>query len=117
MPFTWRENNCAFAVAEWVAAMTGVDLSVEFRGRVGSAGDAERVLAELGYGDLCSLVAAHFDEIKPVMARMGDIAALPGETAGWVVGIVLGERITVLRPDGLGTLPRSAMTRAFKVPG
>jgi hypothetical protein len=126
-PFT-GDYNCAIFAADCVCAMTGVDLAAPYRGMSFDA--AVAAMQANGYPDLCALVAAHLPEIAPAFARAGDVAAFavssgdiaredgrerPG--AGWAIGIVNGERVTVLRQEGLGTLLLTQVLRAFQVPG
>lgn len=115
-PHQYGEHDCGLFAADCILAMTGVDLAASFRGRYRDAAGAERLLAAAGYADLCDLAAAYLEEIPPAMARMGDIMAFPGEVAGACLGVVIGERVTVLRPDALGTESRSAAIKAFRVP-
>jgi hypothetical protein len=116
LPFAYGRNDCALFVASCVEAMTGVDLAVLYRGRYTSANEAMQVLRAAGHDDVCALIALQFEEIHPALARAGDVMAFPAERTGWALGIVNGERVTVLREDGLGTLSREQATRAFRCP-
>lgn len=114
-PFQWGERDCALFAADCVKAMTGIDLGFGFRGSYDDAAGAAKALRRAGFADLPALVASFFDEIHPVRAGVGDIAAI--ETAeGWALGVYGGPRVTVLRPDGLGSVDRSIVTKAFRVP-
>ncbi|MCX5570623.1 DUF6950 family protein [Kaistia nematophila] len=114
-PFQWGERDCALFAADCVKAMTGIDLGFGFRGSYDDAAGAAKALRRAGFSDLPDVVASFFEEIHPVRAGVGDIAAI--ETAeGWALGVYGGPRVTVLRPDGLGSVDRSMVTRAFRVP-
>ncbi|MET3602224.1 DUF6950 family protein, partial [Martelella mangrovi] len=46
----------------------------------------------------------------------GDVAAIPSNDGfGFTLGIVNGERIFVLRPEGFGTVDLLAASRAFSI--
>jgi hypothetical protein len=115
LPFSWAENNCGFFAATCVEAMTDVDLAAHFRGQFADAAGAGRVLAATGFATLADLAAVYLPEIAPVLLREGDVAAFDDGRL-WALGIATGERITVLREDGLGTMARTAVQRGFRVP-
>lgn len=116
MPFSYGQNDCALFVADCLEAVTGVDFAAPYRGLYHTAAAALRVLRDDGYSDLCALVAAHLEEIPPAMARAGDVMAFPAEETDWALGIVNGERVTVLHLNGLGTVARERAERAFRCP-
>jgi len=114
-PFRWGERDCALFVADCVQAMTGVDLGFGFRGAYDDAAGAVKAVRRAGFESLPAVAANFFEEIHPIRAGVGDIAAI--ETAeGWSLGIYGGPRVTVLRPDGLGSIDRAMVTKAFRVP-
>jgi len=108
-------NDCGLFVADCIAAMTGIDIAADFRGRYDSLASAVTMLQAAGYADLCEVLAARLEEIHPSRARAGDVMAFDSSPTGWALGIVNGERVTVLRPDGLGTVLRTQAQRAFRV--
>ncbi|WP_336800797.1 DUF6950 family protein [Kaistia sp. MMO-174] len=114
LPFAWGEHDCALFAADCIRAMTGLDLAIGFRGSYRSASGAQRALKRAGYHDLVALAAHFFNEVPPVMAGAGDVAAFDTPD-GWALGIVAGERVAVLGPDGLGTLDRLDAARAFRI--
>lgn len=115
VPFAWGQHDCALFAADCIKAMTGLDLATGFRGSYHSASGAQRALKRAGYADLVALAANFFEETTPMMAGAGDIAAF--ETPdGWALGVVVGERVTVLGPDGLGSLDRLDAAKAFRIP-
>lgn len=115
LPFVWGQHDCALFTADCVRAMTGLDLATGFRGSYSTAAGSVRALKRAGFDDLVALVAGYFEEILPVMACAGDIAAV-GTSDGWALGIVAGEQTLFLGPEGLGALDRLSSTKAFKVP-
>ena len=115
VPFT-EENNCALFMADCVAAITGVDLAADYRGKFKSLAEAIILLRKAGYADLCEFLTQHLDEIPPALARAGDVMAFPPEQTGWAGGIVNGERVTVMSEAGLGTVSRDLAARAFRIP-
>ena len=49
-------------------------------------------------------------------AMLGDVAEVPDESPfGHALGIVNGERLLVMREDGIGTVDLLSATRAFRV--
>lgn len=115
VPFEYGRNDCALFAADCIKAMTGLDLASGFRGSYRSAGGAHRALKRAGHPDLVALAAHFFEEIPPMMAGAGDIAAFDTPD-GWALGVVAGERVTVLGLDGLGTLDRLTAAKAFRIP-
>lgn len=116
-----RVDDCALFVADCIMAMTGHDLAATYRGRYGTLAQGVELLRADGHEDLCAFAAAHLPEVAPAFACAGDVmafdaSALPGSVTGWALGIVNGERVTVARGDGLGTLGRERAARAFRVP-
>jgi hypothetical protein len=115
IPFVEGRHDCALFAAGAIRAMTGEDLAAPFRGRYRTTRGGLRVLRRAGYRDHLDLAVAHLDEVPPAFAHVGDIAAVPGDD-GPALGVVQGERIYVLRPEGLSTVSRLLATRAWRVP-
>lgn len=95
--------------------MTGEDPAAPFRGRYRSTKGGLRVLRRAGYRDHLALAEAHFEEVPPAFARVGDLAAVLGAD-GPALGVVQGERIYVLRPEGLASVSLLQASRAWRVP-
>lgn len=114
-PFVEGRHDCALFAAGAVLAMTGKDPAARFRGRYRTTKGGLRVLRRAGYHDHLALAEAHFEEVPPAFARVGDLAAVPGAD-GPALGVVQGERIYVLRPEGLGSVSLLQATRALRVP-
>lgn len=115
IPFS-EENNCGLFLADCIAAMTGIDLAASLRGKFKNRAEALVLLRQAGYADLPAFLAGHLVEIHPSFARAGDVMAFPSDETGWAGGIVNGERVTVLSPNGLGTVSRDQAMRAFRIP-
>ncbi|MFN3971239.1 MAG: DUF6950 family protein [Gemmobacter sp.] len=115
MPFRPGRHDCALFAAGAVAAMTGFDGAAPWRGRYTTLRGGLRVLRREGYADHLALVTAHLAPVPPAFARAGDLAAVP-DTAGTALGVVQGERIYVLRPEGLATVDLLVATHAWRVP-
>lgn len=109
-------GDCGLFVADGIMAMTGVDLAARYRGRYATIAEGVELLRADGYADLCAFAAAHLIEVHPSQARAGDVMAFPSVETGWALGLVNGERVTVPRGNGLGTVSREGATRAFRVP-
>lgn len=110
-PFRPGHHDCALFAAGWVKLVTGRDLARGWRSTYRSLRRGQQLLEEAGFADHVALAAAHLPEIAPAFAQVGDLAVL--ETQAF--GIVAGEMIYCLRPEGLGLVPREAMRRAFAV--
>ena len=118
VPFSWEKQiDCgAHLAGRMVEAQTGVDVASQFRSRYTTAAGAVRAMKAAGFNNLGDLVASLLPEIHPSQARVGDIAAIADDSAfGFALGVVDGERIFVMRADGLGTVDLLAAQRAFKV--
>lgn len=115
VPFS-DANNCALFLADCIEAISGVDLAKAYRGRFTTIEEGVALLKAAGFDGLPGFLAEHFAEVHPAMAQAGDIMLFPSEIAEWAGGIVNGERVTVLTPQGLGTVSRMAAVRAFRVP-
>ena len=114
VPFAEGVSDCALFAAGAVEAMTGVDLAARWRGRYRTTRGGLRVLRKAGYADHLALVAEHFAEIAPALARAGDLAAV--ETPdGLALALVQGEHIYVRGPAGIALVPLTSAARAFRV--
>ena len=117
-PFEWGTFDCGTGLAgPAVAALTGVDVCLPYRGTYASPQAAMRVVLAAGHRNLGDLVASILPELQhPSQATVGDIAAVEtGSALGWSLGVVNGERIFVLRENGLATVELLTAKRAFKV--
>ncbi len=114
MPFS-DQNNCAEFVSQAVIAMGGQDILASVRGKYRTVPEGLVLLRQQGHEDLCALLASFFEEIHPAFATAGDIMAFPDPAGGWSIGVVNGERVTVMAEAGLGTVARGDGKRAFKV--
>lgn len=113
-PFDWGEHNCASFVVGAVEAMTGERLvsGYGFKTERGALSAMKRE----GFDNLADMAASKLPEIHISKARIGDVAAIPTDTPfGYALGIVNGEMIMALRPDGMGLAPLLTATRAFRV--
>lgn len=118
VPFSFSAGvDCALFVSDCIEAMTGEDPAADFRGRYTTDIGAMRVIRNAGYANLADLVSSKLEEIAPVRAQVGDVAFIPDESPfGGALGIVIGEQVACLHIDGIGSVPRTLMTRAFRVP-
>lgn len=113
-PFRIGRHDCALFAAGCVEAMTGTDFAAPYRGRYATLRGGLRVLRRDGFTDAVALAEHHLVEVHPAFAREGDVAVVPTDD-GPALGIVAGDILYLLRPDGLGIHPRDAMTRSFSV--
>ena len=110
-PFRPGRHDCALFAAGWVKIATGQDFARGWRSTYRSLKRGQQMLEEAGFADHVALAAAHLPGIAPAFAQVGDIAVLDDQA----IGIVAGEMIYCLKPDGLGLVPRGTMHRAFAV--
>lgn len=116
-PFIWGEHDCAVGlVGNLTQALVGENLAADYTGKYKDAKSAYKVMKKAGFDNLADMAASILPEIHISQAQVGDIAAVPVETNfGFALGVVNGERILVLREDGMGTVDLLDATRAFKV--
>lgn len=115
-PFEWGIHDCCLGLAvPAVIALTGEDIGSPFRGKYTTAFGAIKAIRDAGFDDLETLAASHFSEGHPSSARVGDLAAIKAVDTGWALGVVIGSRIGVLRPDGYGTLGLLEADKVFLV--
>ncbi len=117
-PFSWGKNDCALFAANCVKAMTGFDPSRGHRGYRTPAGALRKIKAA-GFETYVELAEAMFKKIHISRAGVGDLAIIDTGRGplGMVAGVVTGTEIAVLRPDGLGFLPRGKAHHALLVGG
>jgi hypothetical protein len=110
-PFRPGRHDCALFAAGWVKLVTGRDLARGWRSTYRSLSKGQHMLEDAGFTDHVEFAAAHLPEVAPAFAQVGDIAVLDNQA----FGIVAGEMIYCLRPEGLGLVPRGQMRRAFQL--
>lgn len=114
-PLVYGSHDCALFVAGAVEAMTGADPATAYRGTYTSLKTGLKRLGSAGLADHVALVRSLLDEVPPAFAMVGDVAVI-GEVGTPALGVFEGENILVLQETGLGLIPRSAATLAFRVP-
>lgn len=116
--FVPGEHDCALFVADVVKAITGEDHAKGLRGKYKTLARGLAALKKKGFENHVEYAASLFPEVHPSMAGVGDIVVFKtenAEEAGCALGIVIGERSMVLRPEGMGTIETLKAIRAFKV--
>lgn len=116
-PFAWGYMDClAGLVDPAVQALTGEEPFFRFRARYKTAKGALGVMRRSGFENLADLVASELPEIHPSMCVVGDIVAIPtDDDFAYALGVVNGDRVFVISPNGLSTRDISEAVRAFKV--
>ncbi len=114
-PFQYGRLDCALFAAGAVEAMTGGD-PVAGIGPYTTLKGGLKALSKAGFRSPEHVVGLHFDPVPTALAQVGDIAAVEQTEGMPALGIVAGEVIAVLRPEGLGWLPRMQATDAWAVP-
>lgn len=116
-PYAFGTQDCWLFVAGAVAAMTGEDYAKPHRGRYKTARGALGIVKRAGASNMAEFAGLVLEEhASPVFAQIGDVMAIPTKDAfGFSLGILNGERVLVVTPNGIDTRDRSEATRAFKV--
>lgn len=114
--FDYGSHDCALFAAGCVEVMTGVDLAERYRGLYATLKGGLKLLAKDGFDSHLAVVRAHFAEVPPAFAQVGDIMVLHEEGGIDALGIDVGERIAVLRVGEMGMAPRAAAIAAYRVP-
>lgn len=110
-PFRPGRHDCALFAAGWVKMLTGRDLATEFRGQYRSLEEGKEQLRARGHEDHVAFAASIFEEAPLAFAVLGDLAVV-GDDA---LGIVAGENIFALRPEGVAACQLTDATRIFRV--
>jgi hypothetical protein len=94
-PFAWGTHDCCIFAANWILALTGVDIAEDFRGKYTDEASCNALLAKLGYADVAAMIAAQltvkwqFPAVQPNFAHRGDLIQVqqPTGPALCVVGL------------------------------
>ena len=113
-PFAYGQFDCFLFTLGAVAVMTGVDLTLDYRGRYTTLRQGVALARKRGLRDHVALVMRHFDEIPASFAQAGDIAVVAGAD-GPALGLVQGEHIFALLSSHLAVVPLTTAQRAFRV--
>jgi hypothetical protein len=113
--FRYGSNDCALFAAGAVRAMTGHDPAAAWRGTYTTLEGGLKRLMKAGFDDHVALVASLFQDVAPAFAQVGDLALVDAPD-GPALGIVVGDTIACMAPQGMGHLPRQAALRAWTVP-
>lgn len=116
LEFSYGVSDCAQLPFDAIEALTGT-LPEIFKGEYSDAAGARARMRERGCNNLAELfVAAQLQEVHPAFAGRGDvgIADYPGAIIGGGV-VVLGLELIGKGYDGTVRLPRTALSRAFRV--
>lgn len=116
MPYDKNSNNCAQFVASAYVIMRDDDPFKPYRKYKTLEGQL-RAVKKAGFDTHIDLFASFLTAYDhPTQSQVGDIAVFETDDAiGYASGIVIGERVFVLREDGLGTVPLNTALKAFKV--
>lgn len=104
-------------VCDAALAMTGTDHAAKHRGRYKSAAGGLKIIKKAKAANLADFAGQHFTErASPVLAQIGDLMAIPVDGPfGYALGILNGERVLVVTPNGIDSRDRSEATRSFEV--
>lgn len=114
----YGSHDCGIGLAaSAIEAMTGVDVAAQWRGRYDSAASALRMLRDEGFDGLEALGRSMLPAVHPSHGQIGDIAFIPSEDGRGLgaLGVVLGDRISVLTGSGIGTVSLLSATVVFRI--
>ncbi|GGA65013.1 DUF6950 family protein [Pelagibacterium lentulum] len=116
-PYAFGYQDCWLFVAGAVSAMTGTNHAKKHKGKYKTARGALGIMRRAGANNMADFAGLYLEEHSaPVFAHIGDVMAIPTDDAfGFSLGILNGERVLVVTPNGIDTRDRSEATRAFKV--
>lgn len=116
-PYDLGTQDCWIFVAGAIQAMVGVDIAAKHRGRYKTVKGALGVMKRSGAANMAELASQHLEErLSPAFAQIGDVLAIPTDDGfGYALGILVGERVMVLSPNGVDSKDRTEATRAFGV--
>jgi len=109
--FKAGRHDCGLFVAGWVQIVTGVDHGEQWRGQYTSLRKGYEMLKAAGFETHVDLAASVLDEVHPAFAQIGDLASVEEHA----MGIFAGDRIFVLRRNGLASVSRLLAQRGFTV--
>lgn len=117
--FDWSVIDCGPRLAgELCEALCGENPTKDLIGTYHDEQSALDLMHVLDCDNLADATALYLPEYdNPQLAQMGDIAAIVAKDSpfGYALGIVNGERVFVLHPEGVGVVNRRHISRAFKV--
>lgn len=115
-PFVWGENDCMTLAGRVARALTGSNPFEDWTRRYTTKTGAMRVLRSSGFDSVADGVAEVLPEVHPSQAHVGDIGLIETDDAlGFAFGVINGERVFVMREDGIGTVDRMVLTRCFRI--
>ncbi len=94
-PFAWGTHDCCIFAANWILALTGVDIAEDFRGKYTDEASCTALMAKLGYADVDAMITAQltvkwqFAVVHPNFAHRGDLIQVeqPTGPALCIVGL------------------------------
>lgn len=114
-PFRPGQHDCILFAAGGRAALTGVDLMADWRGRYGSVEGGLELAREHGCEDPFQWVVQGLEEVHRAFAQVGDIAMLDGTNGMPGLGIVAGEHVYTVGLRQIEIAPLTAVRRAWRI--
>lgn len=116
VPFAWGIADCLGWASDVANALLDRgDVIAELRGRYTSSTGSLRIMVERGWKNLGDVAATYFAEIPTAQARAGDWAIIANADGTETIGVFAGAMIAAKTERGMGQVPRSHATRAFRV--
>lgn len=113
IPFEWGRRDCA-KMGAFHARKMGCPVKVLAKaGSYFTAMGAGRALKRLGYDNLPALVDAHFPQVAPAAAWVGDFLELRSDSPLGCIAIYLGNGVVIAYEDAM---PGAVTGRLEEVP-
>lgn len=114
--FAWWDHDCVTAACRMASAAMGRDLLGWVREPWNSPSRAERVLRWCGGVDgLLNVIGrmAYLSTVRPEIAPRGALVTLRDSAGQLCAGCVVGDRVAVVRQQGLSMAPLGAIEAAW----
>lgn len=114
LPFVWGETDCFRTACAFAKAIIGYDPQEYAQiPTYDSEVSAKRIMLERNWRDMGDVADSLFDEIPVSLAQSGDWATVQQDECG--LGVVLGWQVLIRSKTGMGFVPLTHASRAFRV--
>lgn len=117
-PHVLGQHDCVVGnVGPAIQAVTGEDFYTQHIGKYDSRETALAHMNAQGFASLSDWLASFLPEIHPSRVQIGDVGVIEegDHPIDHAIGVVIGDRVMVLAPQGRATVNLRRLTRAFRV--
>ncbi|NTT88274.1 DUF6950 family protein [Tabrizicola fusiformis] len=114
-PYRPGRHDCILFAAGGRAALTGVDVMADWRGRYTTVQEGLELALQHGCTDPWAHVVSGLEEVPVAYGAVGDIALLDGADGLPAMGIIQGEMIYTVHPRGAALVPLTEARRVWRV--